>query len=78
MVLRGPVCISTVDDNLPATLAGALVGYGAGFVVVFIWTRLLHRGHGLDEPHRGALPAALMGGALGGLSVLVLATVRHL
>jgi hypothetical protein len=66
-------------NNLRA-LALALavsVAYVAGFVVTFAWTRSLHRRHGLDE-RRAGLAAALLGGALGGICVLLIASSTQL
>lgn len=61
-----------------AVVAVVLVGYAGGFVVVFAWTHQLHRRSGITAPHRSALPAGLLGGALGGLCVLALLTARSL
>lgn len=70
--------IATLDGGSLAAVAAAVVfGYAAGFVVLLAWTSLLHRRARVPRPVRGALPAALMGGALGGLSVLLLATAEQ-
>jgi len=71
--------MSTLESGSHASvLAAAVSGYAVGFVVIFVWTCLLHRREGIPEPRNGALPAALNGGALGGLCVLVLVTAEQL
>ena len=73
------VCISSLaTSSQMALLTGAVTGYAGGFVVVFVWARALHRRQGAAEPARAAVPAALMGGAMGGLFTLVLATAEQI
>lgn len=79
MGLCGLICVlSPATSSQTSLVTGALTGYAAGFVVVFVWTRRLHRRHGAAEPARSALPAALMGGATGGLFTLLRATAEQL
>lgn len=47
--------------------------YAAGFVVVPVWARFVHRRPGVREL-RAALPAAFTGGALGGVTALLVST----
>ena len=79
MALCGLICIPSLAISAQMSVAaGALSGYVASFAVVFVWTRRLHRRYGTTEPARAALPAALMGGAMGGLLTLLLATAEQL
>ncbi|MDX6718181.1 MAG: hypothetical protein QOJ63_435 [Solirubrobacteraceae bacterium] len=52
-------------------VASALVAYAAGFLVTFAWARSLQRRHALDD-RRAAVAPALLGGALGGICVLLI------
>jgi len=74
MALRAWAWTATFGGGAPGSIAtAALSAYAAGFVVMFLWTRLLHRRHGITD-RRSALPAAAIGGAFGGLIALTLAT----
>jgi hypothetical protein len=54
----------------------ASVAYVTGFLVTFAWARSLHRRHGLAD-RRAALAPALLGGALGGIGVLLIVAVEQ-
>jgi len=61
---------------LPNALA-AVVAYGAGFLVLFVWTRTVHRRHGAGEP-RSAVWTGLLGGALGAICALLMSSVDQM
>jgi hypothetical protein len=60
-----------------SVVAAALMAYAGGFLVTFVWARVLHQRHGLTD--RGAaIQPALVGAALGGTCTLLICTADQI
>lgn len=55
----------------------ALMAYAAGFLVTFVWARVLHQRHGLND-RRAAIQPALIGATLGGTCTVLICTADQI
>ena len=78
MSWRDTAGLAVAGSPHDSVVIAALSGYAAGFVALFVWTWLLYRRHGIASAPRAAVPAACMGGALGGLLTLALASAARI
>jgi hypothetical protein len=65
------------EDVQESVIVAVLVAYGGGFLVTFVWARVLHQRHGLSDC-RAANHLAFLGAALGGTRTPLICTADQI